>query len=255
MSKAGRPISTMRRAGRRTPRTAIPGAALRAVALGAALWALPAMTAAAADKADTLKARCLEKGPEGDWRSCEVALKALPGDLAVRRQLGFALLINGTDYDRAVLIFRRIVRDHPDSADSHYELSAVLGTLNRFVEAERPVLKALELAPDHRKALQLATIVYGHLKQPERALPYTRTLAERGDRLAMFDMAQHYEAGQIVPRDPALAVTWFERAAAKGHIAAMDRLSEIHLEGLLDQPVDRDQGVLWATRARAARKE
>ncbi len=240
---------------RRPPRP--PARVLGGLLLAAGL-ALPFADAGTAmagdDSQQAVRARCLAEAQDGNWRNCEIALALAQDDLALRRALGRALMIGG-EYERAVQTYEKIVADHPERADSHYELAGVLGSLNRFVEAEGPVLRALELLPDHRKALQLAAIVYNHMRQPERALPYTRRLAERGDRLAMFDLARYYERGTGVAADPGKAFAWFRRAAEAGHVGAMDRMTVIHLEGGLSQPVDREKGAQWAARARAARRE
>lgn len=63
--------------------------------------------------------------------------------------------------------------------------------------------------------------------------------AESGqDAQAAFEYARLLEAGDLVDRDEAQALTWYRRAAEAGHPDALFRLGKIHHDGLLGQPVD-----------------
>ena len=56
------------------------------------------------------------------------------------------------------------------------------------------------------------------------AVAIWRPLAERGDADAAFNLGQAYRLGRGVPTNLAAAQTWFERAAAKGHVDAQATL-------------------------------
>ena len=56
----------------------------------------------------------------------------------------------------------------------------------------------------------------------KRAVEEWRPLAIAGDVDAQFDMGQAYKLGRGVPLDPALAQSWFLKAAQKGHLQAAD---------------------------------
>jgi TPR repeat protein len=73
-----------------------------------------------------------------------------------------------------------------------------------------------------------------------RAVEIWRPLAERGDADAAFNLGQAYRLGRGVPTNLAAAKTWFERAAAKGHLDA-----ETTLGLMLFETGDRTGGIPW----------
>ena len=54
------------------------------------------------------------------------------------------------------------------------------------------------------------------------AVEQWRPLAISGDADAEFNLAQAYKLGRGVPLDPALAESWFRKAAMQGHVQAQD---------------------------------
>lgn len=72
------------------------------------------------------------------------------------------------------------------------------------------------------------------------AVTIWRPLAESGDADAAFNLGQAYRLGRGVPLDLGAAQTWFERAAAKGHLDA-----ETTLGLLLFQNGNRIAGLRW----------
>ena len=73
-----------------------------------------------------------------------------------------------------------------------------------------------------------------------RAVGIWRPLAERGDADAAFNLGQAYRLGRGVPTNLAAAKTWFERAAATGHVDAQTTLGLMLFEN-----GDRVGGVRW----------
>ncbi len=55
-----------------------------------------------------------------------------------------------------------------------------------------------------------------------KAVAEWRPLAVSGDPDAQFNLAQAYKLGRGVPLDPALAESWFRKAAVQGHLQAED---------------------------------
>jgi cell division protein FtsN len=55
-----------------------------------------------------------------------------------------------------------------------------------------------------------------------KAVAEWRPLAVAGDADAQFNLAQAYKLGRGVPLDPALAESWFRKAAVQGHLQAED---------------------------------
>lgn len=130
----------------------------------------------------------------------------------------------------------------------------MLGALDYFEDAERPLERALALNPDYEDAHRLAVILHQRLKRWDRALAHALRLAEAGDSAAMHDVSLAYEFGRGAPRSEAQALEWLVRAAEAGHVGAADRLSQIYLEGLLGVAADETQALAWAAKAREARR-
>jgi TPR repeat protein len=72
------------------------------------------------------------------------------------------------------------------------------------------------------------------------AVAIWRPLAEKGDADAAFNLGQAYRLGRGVPTNIAAATTWFQRAAAKGHVDA-----ETTLGLLLFENGDQARGLKW----------
>jgi hypothetical protein len=76
------------------------------------------------------------------------------------------------------------------------------------------------------------------------AVAIWRPLALRGDADAQFNLGQAYRLGRGVPLDLSTAKSWFERAAAKGHVDAQTTLGL-----LLFQNGEKAEGVKWLRQA------
>ena len=76
------------------------------------------------------------------------------------------------------------------------------------------------------------------------AVAIWRPLAQRGDVDAQFNLGQAYRLGRGVPINLALAKSWFERAASKGHLDAQTTLGL-----LLFQNGDQADGLKWLKQA------
>ena len=76
------------------------------------------------------------------------------------------------------------------------------------------------------------------------AVAIWRPLAEKRDPDAEFNLAQAYRLGRGVPTNLAAAKTWFERAAAQGHVDAQTTLGL-----LLFQNGNQGEGLKWLKQA------
>jgi len=74
----------------------------------------------------------------------------------------------------------------------------------------------------------------------DAAVRIWRPLAEKGDADAAFNLGQAYRLGRGVPTNLGAAATWFERAAAKGHVDAQTTLGLMLFEN-----GDRVSGIRW----------
>ncbi len=82
-----------------------------------------------------------------------------------------------------------------------------------------------------------------------RATGIWRTLAEKGDADAAFNLGQAYRLGRGVAASSSDAANWFERAAKKGHLDA-----QVSLGLLLFDSGDRARALQWLLKA-ASRNE
>lgn len=214
---------------------------MRRLALGLFIIAV-AWTGSAA--ADELRAKCLAK----DIRACMTAVDAAPDDLALRRHFAALLLGNRWD-DDAVMQLMEIAKRTPADPKAHFDLAAALATLNRFSEAAEPIERALALGADDLPTLQLAAIAFRARKDWRGLVEVDLKSAEKGDRLAMYELVELYADGLGVAADPKAALRWLMRAAEAGHIGAMDRLAEIYRDGLLGEAKDAAKAARWQKRA------
>src|SRR5689334_25075510 len=77
-----------------------------------------------------------------------------------------------------------------------------------------------------------------------KAVAIWMPLATKGDADAQFNLGQAYRLGRGVPTNVAAAKTWFERAAAQGHVDAQTTLGL-----LLFQNGDQVGGLKWLKKA------
>ncbi len=71
-----------------------------------------------------------------------------------------------------------------------------------------------------------------------------RPLAEKGYAFAQFNMGVLYDRGQGVPQDNALAMQWYQKAAAQGLPQAQVNLAIMYEEGQ-GVPVDPVRAYFW----------
>lgn len=216
----------------------------------AALSGVFAVPVVAEDR--SLAERCAAAAPRGEFRVCAAAVEASPSDPALRR-LYAQSLARAADYEGAIGQYREVARLAPGDGRAHYEYAWMLAFVRRYAEAVEPIEQALRLRPDHIESWRAATIIYQIIKRPEDVLRTALAGARLGDPISMFDAYECYAAGRGTARNEAEAFRWLEAAAEAGHVTAMDRLAEIHLNGGLGRAPDERKAEDWATRARLAR--
>ena len=196
--------------------------------LAAVLWVAPAT-------AQSLAAQCARNAGNGDVGVCRRALAEQPGDLSLRRHLahGLAILAN---YPAAIEVLRGIVAERPNDPQS---------------QAAAPIEAAIRLQPDNILAYQAAAVIYAQIGRLKDSVAITSRAAALGDTTSMYEMSLYYQDGIGVPANTEKAFYWTRRAAKRDHVAAMQLMSEIYLEGLLGQPRDQEKAVEWAQRVRA----
>lgn len=72
--------------------------------------------------------------------------------------------------------------------------------------------------------------------QDETAVKYWREAALKGDADAQFNIGQAYQTGRGVKADPNVALDWYNRAAAQGHLKAADSYGHLlHFQGKITE--------------------
>jgi len=77
-----------------------------------------------------------------------------------------------------------------------------------------------------------------------------RQLAEQGDADAQWHLGILYDDGDVVPKDDALAVQWFQRAAEQGYVRAQTTLGAYYYAGR-GVPQDYSKAYFWSLLALA----
>jgi hypothetical protein len=78
-----------------------------------------------------------------------------------------------------------------------------------------------------------------------KSLADLRTLADRGDAEAQYQMGVRYDEGDSVPKDDAQAVQWFQHAAEQGHVDAQAHLGAYYWAGR-GVPEDLSKAYMWS---------
>ncbi|MCC7046003.1 MAG: sel1 repeat family protein [Alphaproteobacteria bacterium] len=182
--------------------------------------------------------------------ACNQALKTAPGDVALRRHLGRALLDIGDGMGGANE-FGAIAEEKQTDALAWYEYAAALATDYRFADAAKAIERSLALDPQPFEANKIAVLVYERTGRETEAYRANLRLAALGDRIAMNGIAEALLEGRGVPADPGAAVPWLVRAAEAGHFGAMALLARVYAEGLYGQALDAVRAEYWNRKADA----
>ena len=86
-------------------------------------------------------------------------------------------------------------------------------------------------------------------KKYDAALPKLKIAAEKGKKGAQYRLARCYDKGHGVPENNALAVKWYQKAAAQGHAKAQYHLGKAYLLGKKGLAVDKKKAKTLLTKA------
>jgi tetratricopeptide (TPR) repeat protein len=108
-------------------------------------------------------------------KELEKAHRLAPDHVGITLTLAQMQVAN-MQFDRAEKLTRQVLKEHPDSADAHYLLGWMHGRVGlrdarRAREAISHLQRALELNPQHLKALAELGRVYSLLNRPREAKP------------------------------------------------------------------------------------
>jgi TPR repeat protein len=192
---------------------------------------------------------CARTARDGNIAACAAAVAADPADLDSRRNLAFAYLAVN-DRDACLAVHRAIVALTPDDAEAWFGYAAAAATFWDYHAAVAPIRRALQLAPDHRLALRVAVLVFRAAGEARDALAALAHGAELGDDVMMADLADAYARGIGTAADAPAARLWLTRAAARGHVGAMEQLAALYRSGAPGIPADAAAATSWSERAR-----
>ena len=125
------------------------------------------------------------------------------------------------------------------------------------LEQVRSVCQAEADAGDAEATYELSFFVLGlgGTWRPEQAIPLIRSAADRGVTEAQYWLAWQSEAGPQLPHDPAIALGWYEKAAAGRHRLALQRLADALEKGELGLPVDKRKALEYRAQIRRCEDE
>ncbi len=125
------------------------------------------------------------------------------------------------------------------------------------LERVRSVCSAEADAGDAEATYQLSFFSLGLAGnwQPAQAIPLIRSAADRGVTEAQYWLAWQSETGPELPHDPAVALGWYEKAAAGRHRLALKRLADAWERGELGLPVDARKALEFRVQIRRCEEE
>lgn len=109
--------------------------------------------------------------------------------------------------------------------------------------------------PDATYQLALFSLGLGGNWQPDEAIPLIRSAADQGVAEAQYWLAWQSESGPALPHDDAIALGWYQKAAAGRHRLALQRLAEASERGELGLPVDPRKAVEYRAQIRRCEEE
>ena len=125
------------------------------------------------------------------------------------------------------------------------------------LERVRSVCQAEADAGDAEATYELSffSLGLGGRWQPEQAIALIRSAADRGVTEAQYWLAWQSEAGPELPHDPAIALGWYQKAAAGRHRLALQRLADASKKGELGLPVDPRKALEYRVQIRRCEDE
>ena len=92
-------------------------------------------------------------------------------------------------------------------------------------------------------------------KKYEAALPKLKVAAEKGKKGAQYRLARCYDKGHGVAENNAIAVKWYQKAAAQGHAKAQYHLGKAYLLCKKGLSVDKKKAKTLLTNALKDKKD
>jgi Flp pilus assembly protein TadD len=151
-----------------------------------------------------------------------------------RRDLKLALanvLVRGTQYDRAILIYQELLKDQPDSGDLMYKLAETYrrkGDLNSATDWLRKASDAMPNNPD--PLLMLAMVLEGTGKRDQAKPLYEKVLRLQPDQEYALNNLAYIKAEEGVDLDTALTMAQRARQKRPDNNSIADTLGWIYIK-------------------------
>lgn len=149
--------------------------------------------------------------------------------------------------DDAVELCQASVKAYPEIARFRYELGRALLASGKVDEARQAIQQAADKGYV-RAVFALGSIAssgIGSAADPQQANRFYSEASEKGDPYAMTAWGRTLFNGRGVQRDAAKGLDFLLKAAAMGHIDAMNDLASIFNEGRNGVPVDLDRALAF----------
>lgn len=172
----------------------------------------------------------------------------------VRAHLGMGTLFAGghlgeVDYGRALPYFKYAAASGNNTARHYLGLQFLKG-LGTEVDEERAVkLFAAAAAKGYRASIEELAAYYLDEAYPERdrerGVHWLTILGRMGDQHACRELERRYRHGIDVQANALEAVTWLEKAALKGDVAAQFQMAVLAATGGGEGEADYSQARMW----------
>jgi TPR repeat protein len=167
-------------------------------------------------------------GAVDEYRSL---LRLRPDAVGARYSLATALIAK-QEWSSARRELEELVRLRPENISAHYSLGFVRYTLGDPNGAIQSFRRVIDLSPDHADARYNLALVLKVTHRDAEAMPEFLAAAHSGHARAQYFVGTAYARGSGVEADPALAITWWSRAAAQGSVEAAGALAELRQTAL-----------------------
>lgn len=172
-------------------------------------------------------------------------------------QLRVAINSNPNDQVTTLLLARKLVLAAETLTASIPDNRQRTKTREKWIMEAHKLLKKL-VAMNNTDAMFYLADCYGRgalglETSPAQAFSLYQSAAKAGHAAAAYRTAVCCEIGQDdgggTRKDPLKAMQWYKRAATLGDTPAMYKMGMIQLKGLLGQPINNREAVMWLKRA------
>ena len=136
--------------------------------------------------------------------------------------------------------------NHPDTMELYYEIGSMFCDIKDYPHAVEWYAKGAECGDEYAQCAVAQMYQYGKgvKKNPAKAIEWYTKAAEKENEIALFELGEIYQYGQGVEVNPAKATEWYTKAAEKG-----DELAYREVACCLYTIEEYDKALPWAEKA------